>query len=178
MPAQTRPLSEIGFTQYRFDADATVPNNPALPVIVVQGGLMPDQDITAICALLMSNRWGGNWAHTVFDFPHYHPNAHETLVAARGSAVLQIGGPSGDAIRVTSGDYLILPAGTGHCLLQASPDFKAVGGYPVGQEDYESVRAGAGTLAAAKARIAAVPLPMTCPIFGEAGLLVPLWTDT
>jgi uncharacterized protein YjlB len=58
---------------------------------------------------------------------------------------------------------VLLPAGTGHCCLQASVDFQVVGAYLEGQRwDIKRVAADAATLE----RIAALPDPARDPVTG------------
>lgn len=158
---------------YRDDGE--VPNNPVLPVVVVKGAILPGQGPRPAMALLASNRWGGNWASTIFDYQHYHPNAHEALIVCGGRAEVQLGGPSGDIFEVSDGDAIVLPAGTGHCRLSGDRDFMVCGGYPPGQENYEIVSAGSQSIAEAHARIAMVSMPATCPIFAGDGPLLTAW---
>lgn len=156
------------------DADG-VPNNPTLPAVIVKGAVAQGQDGDALMALLARNRWGGNWQYTVFDYHHYHPNAHETLIVASGQAQIQLGGPSGEVFDVDEGDVMVLPAGTGHCRIGGTSNFSVCGGYPRGQENYEIVRAGAMPIEEALAQIIQVPTPNVCPIFAETGPLMTAW---
>lgn len=128
----------------------------------------------AILSRMARNRWRGGWTYTVFDFHHYHPNAHEALVAAKGWADIQLGGPSGPVKRIVAGDALVLPAGVGHCRHAASPDFAICGAYPQGQENYETSRAGKGRKDDVS-RIAETPLPKGDPIAGRDGPLIAAW---
>ena len=68
-----------------------------------------------------------------------------------------------------------LPAGTGHCRIDARDDFAVVGGYPPGQEDREIVRGIIQNRRDAPERIAAVGLPGTDPVFGPDGPLIEAW---
>ena len=160
----------------RLYGPGAVPNNPRLPVMLARGALSGPTHDRAIHALYRANGWGGAWTWTVFDYHHYHPNAHEALAVASGEAVLMLGGPEGEEVPVAAGDLLVLPAGTGHRRLSASADFAVCGGYPPGQEDYETLRADEPAEDAAT-RIAAVGLPETDPFWGRDGPLIRLWSD-
>lgn len=160
---------------FRFDGGDRIPNNPDLPVLFMHGAIDPGQGPAAIRRRLEANGWGGTWQYTVFDFHHYHPNAHEVLAVAEGWADLTLGGPDGETVRVEAGDVLVLPAGTGHRRAEASPDFLVCGGYPRGQEDYETVRIDQPSQDNVRERIAAVPRPGSDPICGATGPLVRLW---
>ena len=111
----------------------------------------------------------------MFDFHHFHPASHEALVVVAGHATLELGGPEGAVRRVAAGDALILPAGFGHRRAGASDDFRVVGAYPRGQESPEIVRADVRAAEAAKASIAATPVPSTDPVFGANGPLTDFW---
>lgn len=116
--------------------------------------------------LFAGNGWGGGWRNGIYGFPHYHTTAHEVLGIARGWAEVRFGGESGEVLRVAAGDVAVLPAGTGHERLEASPDLLVVGAYPKGQEA-DLVRADRQPLTAESAfRIAAVPLPEQDPVRG------------
>jgi uncharacterized protein YjlB len=141
-----------------------IPNHPSFPVLVyhrVEGAAAGPNDCRALFA---EHGWGGSWVDGVFDFHHFHSNAHEVLGVVAGEATIQLGGPQGEPFEVTAGDVLVLPAGTGHRRIAAGRGFTVVGAYPAGQEDYDLLRE-ADT--AARDRIAAVPAPPQDPVGGE-----------
>ncbi|WP_425049871.1 cupin domain-containing protein [Psychromarinibacter sp. S121] len=167
MPTAPRPITR------RFGDDGQIPNNPDLPVVILQGALDPALSPDAIHHIQRGNGWTGNWVWTVFDYHHWHPDAHEALSVASGHADLMLGGPQGELFRVEAGDTLILPAGTGHCRLSSSGDFAVCGCYPQGQGRYSTCRAGEGRDRVAE--IARVPLPDTDPLSGPDGPLIRAW---
>nr|WP_245216500.1 cupin domain-containing protein [Sagittula salina] len=155
----------------RFGPSGDIPNNPDLPVVIMAGAFAP-RGPDAICSMLEENGWGGTWVWTVFGDHHFHPDAHEALAVASGHAALMLGGPDGRAVRVSAGDALVLPAGTGHRLMTQSPDFRVCGAYPPGQAGYSTRRAATAEDAR---RIAAVPLPDTDPVHGADGPVMRAW---
>jgi len=163
---ERRPLA------LRFRDDGIVPNNPRYPVIVYRNAINVRTGRfdagTLIDTLFESNSWGRSWRDTVYDFVHYHSQIHEAMGVARGHATLECGGIKGRVLKVKAGDVLILPAGTGHRLLEASRDFLVVGAYP---EDgtYDECTDMREREDAAK-RIAKVRRPKSDPIYGKAGL--------
>src|SRR3954469_24193458 len=142
----------------------TIPNHPRFPVLIYRGAGVADA--AAARALYAEHGWGGTWVDGVFDFHHFHSNAHEALAVVAGRATLELGGPQGEAFAVSAGDVLVLPAGTGHRPAAAAGGFTVVGGYPAGQEDYDLLRAAD---AAARERIPGVALPADDPV-GGAGV--------
>ncbi|WP_421577418.1 cupin [Shinella sp. M31] len=152
-----------------FKPSGWVPNNQRLPVLHYQIRLADSEDLETLFA---KNGWSGIWTNGVFDYQHYHSGAHEVLGVKSGTATLLIGGPDGYCFRVSSGDCLILPAGTGHQNLGSSEDFRVVGAYPQGQHaDIQRSAAAAEMLQ----KIASVPLPSTDPIHGSSGALLEKW---
>ncbi|SPJ24675.1 cupin domain-containing protein [Palleronia abyssalis] len=160
---------------FHFTSNNGVPNNSALPVVVIEGafsGVGADD----ICSRLEENGWTGTWTWSVFSYHHYHPNAHEALAVSAGAATLVLGGPGGKAVEVKAGDCLILPAGTGHKLEDDHGGFQVCGAYPPGLDQLETRRIEDG-VADSVDRIARVPLPKTDPTTGGTGPLTERWSS-
>jgi uncharacterized protein YjlB len=139
-------------------AGDTIPNG-RFPVLLYRG-----VEVSDVQALFAANGWGGSWVNSVFDFHHFHSTSHEVLAVISGSACLDLGGPQGSSFEVSAGDVIVLPAGTGHRRAFSDADFRVVGAYPAGQEDYDLLREAD---AAALARIAALGPPSNDPVGGE-----------
>lgn len=151
--------------------DEMMPNSP-LPVVLYRDVAVDGNPARAFDALFEANGWHGIWRNGVYDFDHFHSNAHEVLGVARGSATLQLGGDAGQAIEVAAGDVLVLPAGTGHRRLRASADFTMIGAYPPGQEHYDICRMRSPE---AELRISKLARPASDPVRGAGGPLMELW---
>lgn len=177
MTDTARPRDDARLRRLFFASGATVPNHPDLPALLVAGAVEVPLAPDAMEALFRANGWGGTWIWSVFDYHHFHPDAHEALGCVAGWADLVLGGPSGEALRVTAGDVVILPAGTGHCLTASGDGFRVCGAYPPGQEGFSTVRADDAAPPDAKAldALRRVPLPESDPVFGPYGPLLDAW---
>lgn len=163
-----------GVTALWFAASDWVPNNAQLPVLLYRNAIAdagPDR-ATACETVFQENGWVPQWRNGVYPFHHYHATAHEVLGCAAGNARVLIGGPHGAPVELTAGDCVLLPAGTGHCRLDASADFLVVGAYPPGQ--VWDLRRGA--LSGAELEMLAhVPFPRSDPVMGRSGPLLGFW---
>src|SRR6476620_10259317 len=141
-----------------------IPNHPSFAVLIYHDvdGVADGAD--AARRLFARHGWGGSWVDGVFDFHHFHSTSHEALAVVAGTATIELGGPQGETFEVAAGDVLVLPAGTGHRRASANPDFRVVGAYPRGQEDYDLLREAD---AAALKRIAELGAPPSDPVGGE-----------
>jgi uncharacterized protein YjlB len=160
--------------QVLFQSDGLIPNS-RLPVLIYRNVPLDGDKAAAFEQLFTRNGWPAQWRAGIFDYHHYHSNAHEVLGVASGTARITLGGEHGEHFDIGPGDVLVLPAGTGHRRIEQSSDFMVVGAYPRGQESYDIQRADRTTLAAAQARIAQVPMPEADPVTGRQGVLMSVW---
>jgi uncharacterized protein YjlB len=114
------------------------------------------------------------WRNGIYEYVHYHSMIHEGMGIARGRAKVRFGGAKGRELTLDPGDVAILPAGTGHQCLWASPDLLVVGAYPKSGK-YDLCRGSRGEHAKALASILQVPIPESDPVHGKAGPLLKLW---
>lgn len=159
----------------RLPPNAWVPNNQALAVILYRHVLPaddPDRLCDAFDRRFERNGWPMQWRDSVFDYHHFHSTAHEVMGVVAGTAELMLGGPAGHTVRVAAGDALLLPAGTGHCLLEGRGGFQVVGGYPRGQQ--WDIRRDALTPKEQR-DMQALPFPPRDPIYGEHGPMAEYW---
>ena len=111
--------------------------------------------------------WKGMWTDTIYDYTHFHSNAHEVLGIAEGKVTLRLGGEDGSLFRLKAGDMLVLPAGIGHRRVGEDEGLKVVGAYPRGQSHYDMKRQGRA--------IPTVTLPSTEPFYDTDGPLTKAW---
>ena len=121
-----------------------------------------------------SHNWRNAWDNGVYDYHHYHSNAHEVLGIHSGYATLQFGGEKGRPVSVEEGDVIVIPAGVGHKCLSASDVFGVIGAYPDGK-DYDIKKGNTGERPEADDNIAKVPMPDNDPVYGKMEGLISLW---
>jgi len=174
MPASTRPSEPLAL---KFADDGSIPNNPRLPVLLYRGAIdlsgtpNPEEVIEANFA---RHGWGDMWRNGIYPYVHYHSKIHESLGIARGRAKVRLGGAQGRDLDVAAGDAVVLPAGTGHQCLWASPELVVVGAYPrTGR--YDLCRGSKAEHDKALVSIPKVPMPQTDPVYGDDGPLCRLW---
>jgi uncharacterized protein YjlB len=156
-----------------LEPNGWVPNNVRLPVLFYSGALPGEPDrASAFEAMFERNDWPPQWRDGVYSYHHYHSTAHEVLGFAAGTAGIVLGGPGGVEVQVSPGDVVVLPVGTGHCLVEASGDFLVVGAYPRGQR-WDVCRQ--APTAEMRALMASMPTPSCDPVRGGGGPLTLLW---
>jgi uncharacterized protein YjlB len=163
----------------RFSDDGIVPNHRRWPVLVYRGAVQFSgryDPASIIDTLFEANGWGRSWRDTIYDFVHYHSQVHEVLGVARGHASVEFGGVKGRRLSLRAGDIAILPAGTGHRLIEASRNFLVVGAYPPTGR-YDECTDSRDRVEAAK-RIAKVRRPTHDPVHGKNGGLLDLWQSS
>jgi len=174
MPVPTKPSQPMAL---KFADDGSIPNNPRLPVLLHRGaidlsGTANPEDVVE--AVFSHNSWGDMWRNGIYPYVHYHSKIHETLGIARGRAKVRLGGARGRDLDIAAGDVVVLPAGTGHQCLWASPELVVVGAYPrTGR--YDLCRGSKAEHEKALLSIPKVPLPKTDPVYGDEGPLCRLW---
>ncbi len=165
----------LGTDTFVFADDGLIPNS-RLPLIVRRGAITPDKSdpAKAFERTFAANGWTGAWRDGIYDYCHYHSTAHEVLGIASGSATVRFGGADGETLGLTAGDVAVVPAGVGHALITESGDLLVVGAY-AGGRDWDLVRDDPHAIAAARQRIAQVPLPSVDPVDGADGPVMKLW---
>src|SRR3954452_12399884 len=124
-----------------FGRAADVPNS-TLHVLLYRSVLSPGTagKASAFRARFKRTGWTGIWTDTIYDYTHFHSNAHEVLGIAEGKVTLRLGGEDGSLFRLRTGDMLVLPAGIGHRRVGGDEGLKVVGAYPRGQSHYNMKR--------------------------------------
>lgn len=155
-----------------FGPSGPVPNHPRFPALVYRGAAEASPE--AFEALFAANGWPPQWRNGIYPFHHYHTRGHEALGIARGSVRVLLGGPDGREVALEAGDAAVLPAGTGHCRVSASPGLLVVGAYPPGQHADICREAPTPEMLA---RIAALPAPGSDPAGQAEGVTLLLAVD-
>ena len=159
---------------FTFADDGAIPNSK-LPLLVYRQAVPADP--AAIERLFTANRWPAAWRDSVHPFHHFHSDAHEALGVASGSGQVLFGGPGGQALEVSAGDVVVIPAGVGHCRLAKTDDLLIVGAYPDNSEGRDLRRGNPAEHDEVVRNIAATKAPTADPVSGEGGPLQRIWGD-
>ena len=153
--------------EFSLADDGEIPNNPRLPARIYRQALNLEGHAGDVAGeMLAANGWAPAWVNGVLSEWHYHTTAHEALACISGRALVALGGESGARVEIAAGDVVLIPAGVGHRRLDASSDFRVVGGY-AGARPYDMNYAGGTGHARALQAIAALPDPERDPVTGK-----------
>lgn len=151
------------------------PNNDKLPLLIYKKAFnLGDGAADFIRTTISENNWGNGWDDGIYDFHHFHSNAHEVLLVYTGTAKVMFGGPEGKIIYLEKGDVAILPAGTTHKKLESGRNFGCVGAYPAGQS-YDMHKGDEQEFGQARVNIGRVSIPDQDPVYGTEGPLFDYW---
>ncbi len=142
-----------------------IPNNPRLPVLLHRGAV-PAGDPAAAEALFRAHGWRPAWRNGIYQWHHYHSNAHEALAIVEGAVRVQLGGEAGVQLDLVAGDVVVLPAGTGHRNLGADDALLVVGAYPQGSAPPDQLHGAPEEGERARHAIAATADPAWDPVSG------------
>lgn len=166
----------VQFVSKIFHAYGAFPNNAKLPMVVLKS---PVKDIQIgpehFEKIFTENGWPSAWRNGLYDFHHYHSQAHEVLGVYSGWVRVCFGGPKGAIFEAEKGDVIVIPAGVSHCNRGQSPDFRVVGGYPEGQPR-DMLYGKPEERPQADLNISQVSMPGTDPVFGSEGILLDIWS--
>jgi uncharacterized protein YjlB len=165
-----------------FRDDGRIPNHPRWPVVIYWSVVYLPRTLdpaAVIEDLFARSGWGDSWRDGIYDYLHYHSRIHEVLGIARGNAKVRLGGDRGRTLKLSAGDVVILPAGTGHQCLTASKDFLVVGAYPP-SGTYDECRPSADAEEHERRvkSVEKVKRPSKDPVFGARGPLLKMWKST
>ena len=157
---------------HAFAGDGMFPNSP-LPVLIYRAAL--PADAAAMESHFAQNGWSGGWRDGIYDFHHFHSNAHEALGIARGEVQVMFGGAQGEEYTLQAGDVVVIPAGVPHRNMGDSGDLLVVGAYPDG-EPFDTRRGDPTEYAEVLRNVASVKLPDSDPVGGADGALRRIWS--
>ncbi|OCT48891.1 hypothetical protein CLCR_05121 [Cladophialophora carrionii] len=172
------------------------------PVLIYRDCLPLPLSEEKTTAFLESHAWEkkGVWGHIAYK--HFHPNTHECYASYQSARPVRYEEPSdtdelragvfqgestilvgcgtndtsgGQEIEVRAGDVIVLPAGTGHCSLQSSPDYRYIGVYPEGSPKWRSELGKQAVGNKFAEEIRSVVVPPQDPVNGPEGPLLDLW---
>ncbi|MEC0302384.1 cupin domain-containing protein [Terribacillus saccharophilus] len=149
--------------KFHFQDDGTYPNNK-LPVLYYEHAF---ENTDTMQDVFKSNLWRNSWVNGILPYHHYHSTAHEVLGVLSGHATVQLGGPDGEQLNISSGDVIVLPAGTAHKRIQQSDDFQVLGAYPDGMS-FDTKTDKPGEYEQALQHIPNVPIPKQDPVTGDS----------
>jgi uncharacterized protein YjlB len=148
-----------------FPDDGKIPNNQRLRVLIYRDVTEAADKAQAFEELFARNGWSRSWRNGIYDYHHFHSNAHEVLGIASGSVTAILGGETGQNVKLKAGDVVVLPAGTGHKCESASGDLLVVGAYADGR-DFDIRRGATQEKEEVRSNIKSVPDPRRDPVTG------------
>lgn len=134
------PLSSLRVSKHLIPAHGLIPNTSiqSKPLLIYHSAFPTSASASSIESHVTSvGVVDPQWRYTMYSTTHFHSTTHEILCISSGKAKLCFGGeenPKKVEAEVQKGDVVIVPAGTGHRLLEDQEGgFQMVGCYPKGK---------------------------------------------
>jgi uncharacterized protein YjlB len=139
MTAKLTPLNTLRVSRHHIPAYKLIPNTSLQnkPLLIYHSAFSSASASSIESHLKAVGVIDPQWRYTMYQQTHFHSTCHEVLSIANGKARLCFGHEDNkDRVEtvVEKGDVIIVPAGTGHRLLEdISGGFEMVGSYPKGK---------------------------------------------
>lgn len=171
-----QPIQKLNIIRNILAEDGAFPNNGLLPLLLYHQVFknQEENNTRTVKEILETNGWVNTWVDNILEEHHYHSTAHEVLVALKGSARVQFGGPHGITLSFEQGDVVIIPAGIAHKKVDEADGFSCLGAYPEGQQ-YDMNYGKPGERPGTDENIRRVPPPENDPLYGNDGPLIKNW---
>lgn len=134
------PLASLRVSKHLIPAHGLIPNTSlqSKPLLIYHAAFPASASASSIESYVSSMGVADpQWRYTMYSTTHFHSTTHEILCISSGKARLCFGGEENAGrveANVQKGDVVVVPAGTGHRLLEdLGGGFEMVGCYPKGK---------------------------------------------
>lgn len=163
--------------KYFFNDDGIFPNN-LLPVTIYRKVLdipMSDYLLYLYFKLIFNEHgWSNHRRSGIYNFHHYHSNAHKVIGVCKGKATLLFGGSNGHCVNISKGDVVVIPAGVALKNMGKENCIDCIMGFFEGKV-YDINYGKIGERPVTDMNIASLSIPDTDPLFGKAAGIASLW---
>jgi uncharacterized protein YjlB len=111
---------------FHLKDDGLTPNHPCWPLLVLWCVVRLPRSLDPAVVfegIFARNGWTDGWRDGVYDHLHYHSRIHEVMGLRAARAKVRFDGKHGRTFKLSAGDVVILPAGSGRKCIAASRRF-------------------------------------------------------